>query len=329
MLLYVDVIDACHLTCPTCVRGVRAFPNTGRKMPLALFREIVAKAKADGAYKVDIFSWIEPFLCRNLHEYIAVVKEAGLPCGVSSTLSLRKISGFEEALRLMDTLTVSISGASQAVYEVNHRGGRLDWVRENLARIAALRQAGGLRAAVTLRMLRFDYNGGEEPALRELAAATGVAFEVLTGEGHPVRRPQRADTARRVEKMARRAAYVQRFRNRGKVCPLIFEHVTVNVAGDVYQCTAYGNYETLRIGLFLELSREEVLMRRQANPVCRSCAWVRRPMNDADRLLLAQAEAVLRGEKLVERAAYLSRPAAAHPVTTDGHLVAKSRVWKG
>lgn len=73
MLLYVDIIDACHLKCPTCARGVRAFPNTAKKMSLQMFRDIVHKAKDDGAYKVDIFSWIEPFLCRNLYEYIAIV----------------------------------------------------------------------------------------------------------------------------------------------------------------------------------------------------------------------------------------------------------------
>src|SRR5215469_7206639 len=107
MLLYVDVIDACHLQCPTCVRGVRAFPNTTKKMSLDMFRAIVAKAKVDGAYQVDVFSWIEPFLCRDLHEYVAIVKEAGLPCGISSTLSLPSIDAFEATLRNTDFLTIS------------------------------------------------------------------------------------------------------------------------------------------------------------------------------------------------------------------------------
>src|SRR3977135_2527774 len=64
MYLYVDVIDACHLKCPTCVRGVRAFPNTATKMSLEMFDAIVRKAKDDGAYGVGLFSWTEPFLCR-------------------------------------------------------------------------------------------------------------------------------------------------------------------------------------------------------------------------------------------------------------------------
>ena len=196
MLLYVDTIDACHLKCPTCVRGVRAFPNTARKMPLETFRAVVARAKADGAYRVDIFSWIEPFLCPDLCEYVAAVRQAGLPCGLSSTLSLRRIHRFEDTLRNTDLLTVSTSGFEQEVYEVNHRGGNVEYVKANLETLAALKRTGATRVEATLRMLMFDYNAGEEPKLRALAERLGIGFEVLLAEGHPVHAPQAADAER-------------------------------------------------------------------------------------------------------------------------------------
>jgi MoaA/NifB/PqqE/SkfB family radical SAM enzyme len=325
MLLYVDVIDACHLKCPTCARGVRAFPNTPKKMSLSMFRDIVNKAVDDGAYKVDIFSWIEPFLCRNLHEYITIVKNAGLPCGVSSTLSLRNINQFESAICAMDTLTISISGFEQKIYEINHVGGRIEWVKQNLERLGELKRSGAASVNATLRMLMFDYNRGEEPKLRALAESVGIGFEVLLAEGHPVRLPQSREGEAEVLTRMHEFSPNRPHESTGEVCPLIFEHVTINADGDVYQCTAYGNFEVMKIGAFLELTREEVLLRRYTHPVCNSCPWSRRAVAPLEMVLLQQAMAARLGEQIVNRVPRLSTPVR-HPVTTsDGFLVQKSK----
>lgn len=327
MLLYVDVIDACHLKCPTCVRGVRAFPNTAKKMPLELFDKIVAKAKADGAYKVDIFSWIEPFLCQNLDEYIRIVKNHGLPCGVSSTLSLRNIRCFDEAIMAMDTLTISISGFEQEIYEVNHRGANIAWVKKNLMRLGQLKWDHGARVDATLRMLMFDYNRSEEPKLRRLAKQVGIRFEVLLAEGHPVTMPQPKDAEAHVLRRLESFSTARPHEEPGKVCPLIFEHVTVNADGDIYQCTAYGNYDILNIGSFLELSREEVLLRRYTNPICNSCGWSRRSVTPIEKVLFQQALAARMGEEVVNRVPRLSSPLEHVPYTEEGHMISKSRAW--
>ena len=327
MLLYVDVIDACHLKCPTCVRGVRAFPNTAKKMPLELFDRIVAKAKNDGAYKVDIFSWIEPFLCQNLDEYIKVVKSHGLPCGVSSTLSLRNIRCFDAAILNMDTLTISMSGFEQKIYEVNHQGGNIAAVKKNLIRLGELKWTHGARVDATLRMLMFDYNRHEEPKLRRLAKQVGIRFEVLMAEGHPVTMPQPQDAEKYVLHRLETFSADRPHELPGKVCPLIFEHVTLNANGDVYQCTAYGNYDSLKIGAFLDLSREEVLLRRYSHPICNSCGWSRRPIEPIEKVLFQQAIAARMGEETVNRVPRLSGPLRHVQYTEEGHMISKSRAW--
>lgn len=327
MLLYVDVIDACHLKCPACVRGVRAFPNTSTKMPLDMFDRIVHKAKSDGAYRVSIFSWIEPFLCRNLHEYIKIVKNYGLECGVSSTLSLRNINEFESALRHIDLLTISISGYEQEIYEINHRGGRIAWVKDNLAKLSMLKRSGKTKVNATLRMLSFDYNAEEEPKLRYYAAGLGINFEVLRASGHPQRMPQSSNE--RDELLKRLAAPFDTGwqQQSGKLCPLIFEHITVNANGDVYQCTAYGNFDILKIGSYLKLSREDILFRRISQPICRSCTWVRRDVTGDERILLHQALSAQLGEPIVNRAPRLSGPLEPPPMTPEGHIVEKHLAW--
>jgi pyruvate-formate lyase-activating enzyme len=327
MLLYVDVIDACHLKCPTCVRGVRAFPNTARKMPLDMFRAIVAKAKADGAYRVSIFSWIEPFLCRDLFDYTEAIRAAGLPCGMSSTLSLRRIPQFERTLRHVDLLTVSISGFDQETYEINHKGGNLVWVKENLERISALRQSGEIATEVTLRLLLFDYNRAHEAPLRDYASALGLRFEALLAAGHPLRAPQPANMRDKIGARLGAFSSERPHEPQGKVCPLIFEHVTLNAAGDVYQCTAYGNYDVLNIGPYLSLSREEVLLRRYMQPICNSCSWGRRAATETEHRLLQQALAHRMGLPIEDRVPQLSGPVKHRPLTADGHMVPKARAW--
>lgn len=327
MLLYVDVIDACHLKCPTCVRGVRAFPNTPRKMPLEMFRAIVAKAKADGAYRVSIFSWIEPFLCRNLFDYTEAIHAAGLPCGMSTTLSLRRIPEFERSMRQVDLMTVSISGFDQATYEINHRGGTLAWVKANLEQLAEWKRAGRIRTEITLRLLLFDYNREHEEPLRAYAAQLGLRFEALLAAGHPRNAPQPIDMNARIEGRLRHFSAERPYEQTGKVCPLVFEHVTINAAGDVYQCTAYGNYEALRIGPYLELSREEVLLRRYTHPICNSCSWGRRAATQTEHQLLYQAMAARMGAPVTDRVAQLSGPLRHRPLTAAGHMIGKDRAW--
>jgi MoaA/NifB/PqqE/SkfB family radical SAM enzyme len=294
-------------------------------MSLETFRGVVDKAKEDGAHQIDLFSWSEPFLSPNLHEYISLVKKAGLPCGVSSTLSLYKIKNFDAAIEALDFVTISVSGFEQEIYEVNHVGGRVEWVKQNLERIGKLKRSGEASVDAKLRMLMFDYNQGEESKLRALADGVGIGFEVLLAEGHPVKAPQPRDAETQIMAGLQRYSPGRPFEPTGYVCPLIFEHVTINADGNVYQCTAYGNFDVLKIGPFIELTREEILLRRYMQPVCNSCPWTRRPVTPIERVLLQQAMAARLGEEIVNRAPRLSGPNPKTATTVDGYIVQKSK----
>src|SRR6516162_7677567 len=120
-IAYVDTIDVCHLKCPSCIRGVRTIANTPRKMRLDLFESIVAKLKAANYRKISLYNWTEPFLNRTLEDYVRIIKAAGLVSEISTTLSLRHIDNLEATLVAgIDHIIVSISGARQEVYEINH-----------------------------------------------------------------------------------------------------------------------------------------------------------------------------------------------------------------
>lgn len=288
MIVYVDILDRCHLRCPTCVRGARAMPNTRTQMPIEKFQRIVRKAVADGVEAISMFNWIEPFLCKNLADYVHVLNEAKVSTSLSSTLSLPRIDALEPVLAGVEGLLVSMSGYDQEIYQINHVGGRAEWVIANLERIAELKRNGRVRTMVTVKFIRFDYNVAEEEKLRALADRLNFNFEIQPGSGHPLKWSL-------VDQKERVGATLASFRSgreqepTGHVCPMIFNHTVLDANGDVFLCCAFGNFETLKIGPYLDLSYDQILYRRYTHPYCNSCDWTRRAATPQEHQALTRA----------------------------------------
>jgi hypothetical protein len=182
MLLYIDINDACGLKCPTCPKGVRAFPNTSKKMSLTMFSNIVQKGRYDGAYQVGLFNWVEPFLITNLHEYTNIVKMYGLRCEVASTLAVPKIPNLIACLASVDMLWHTVSGHSQSIYDVNHVGGKVSDVFRHMDTIAEAKREGRIQTDVLVRYLKYDYNEHEIGAFKDEATSRGFELCVNLGD---------------------------------------------------------------------------------------------------------------------------------------------------
>lgn len=292
-ICYIDIIDKCNLRCPTCVRGAQLLKNSASAMPLDLFEKLVAKAKGEGYDTIGLYNWIEPFLCKDVDSFIEIIKAADLDCELSSNLSLKPASYFDTIQRALrkgvDRLTVSVSGFHQETYEINHVGGNIAWIKENLEQIALLKKKSLIQTKVFLRLIQFDYNAADEPLLREYARSLKLEFEVIPGVGNP---------KQSVAQYAAPNFYEERLKNfnsaddreaQGEVCPLIMDTVAINSQGDVYICCAYPYYSSLRIGSYLELSKQELLLKRYMHPICPSCDFTRRKTTPADRDRLVDA----------------------------------------
>jgi MoaA/NifB/PqqE/SkfB family radical SAM enzyme len=311
-IAYVDTIDVCHLKCPSCIRGVRTIANTPRKMRLDLFESIVAKLKAANYRKISLYNWTEPFLNRTLEDYVRIIKAAGLVSEISTTLSLRHIDNLEATLVAgIDHIIVSISGARQEVYEINHVGGNLQYVESNLERARAFIDKHHLATRVFVRMLRFEYNMGEEPGLRQLADRYRFEFAMLEGMSDPTSRPAEKVGESYYEEILSHSGPSEAPETQGKVCPLMFDQIVIDCLGDVHICCAFPTLAPLRIGAYLDLPDAEILLRRYVHPLCRVCYMPRRPStpDDGERLKEAIGERLaLHGaaEKTTRRLAIVS-----------------------
>ena len=288
--LWLDTNDACNLKCPTCIRGQRGMVNTGHRLALEKFDAIVQKAAAEGYKKIGVFNWTEPFLNPDLAKYMEVIKRRGLFAMVSTNFSLRKIAHLEAALKNTDLIFISVSGFDQAVYEINHVGGNIEYVKENVRRAASLKARGLTSTCVMLRFLKFPYNHDQETKLSNFATDLAINFETVPGSGDPFAHGTGA-TNEMYKAMVNAHKPGQTTHPAGKVCPLMFGQMPIDSKGDVYLCCGYPNYEALKISPYLDMPQEKILLRRYNHPVCASCPTPRRDATELDKQALLEAMA--------------------------------------
>jgi hypothetical protein len=262
-------------------------------MSIDLFKRIIEKAKGEGYNLVGIYNWTEPFLAKELPKYISIVKEFGLCCEVSSNLSLNPLKYFniiEQSLMAgLDRLVVSVSGYRQTVYEINHVGGNISWVRENLEHISQFKRKGIISTRVFLRFLKFDYNIEEEPLLKNYMASLGLDFEVLVGVGRPDNPVSLFASEEHFLDRLKKSNYSKTYEIKEEICPLIMDTVSIDIEGNAYICCAYPNYLSLRIGAYLEVPENDLLLRRYTHPICITCAFPRRKTTESDCKSLSKA----------------------------------------
>jgi MoaA/NifB/PqqE/SkfB family radical SAM enzyme len=237
----------------------------------------VARLKEQGFRRIGLFDWTEPFLNRNIEDYVRIAKRAGFYATLSSTLSLPRIANLEDTLAAgLDLLTVSTSGIDQATYEINHVGGVLDYVTRNLELVRDIVSRRALRLQVDLRFLKFDYNAHQQSQLHDYAQRMGFQFEVLDGVGHPKWGWLKEHTNERYIREAEAAAGKPSPEDEGKACELMFNQMVIDCLGDVYLCCAMPNFPSLRLGKFLEMTGDEILAAKFHHPFCRACIMPRR-----------------------------------------------------
>jgi MoaA/NifB/PqqE/SkfB family radical SAM enzyme len=290
--IQIDINDKCNLRCRTCERGLGLMKNTHRSMPIDLFRKIVQKAKNEGYYAIAFSNWTEPFLSRNFKEYVSAVKEQELFCIVSSNLSLEPANNFavirEGLVAGADRLFISVSGYNQDIYEVNHLGGNVSWVRANLEQIAGLKQNKIIKTDIVLKFIRFDYNASEERTLSNYAKQLDVNFLMVEGSSHPKNAEAFAKDRTEDYYLNAMKNYIptRKYEKNGELCYLIMRDLPIDCQGNVYLCCAAPNYPFFNFGSYLEMSFEDLLIRRFIHPYCHLCSMPRRQMTSSEAMML-------------------------------------------
>jgi radical SAM protein with 4Fe4S-binding SPASM domain len=137
----IDPISRCNLRCPLCPTGRGHASSPGKGI---LSRDLYLRAldQLPKLERLNLFNWGESLLHPEILDFIQIASERKIQVHVHSNLSIKKNDAFFEGLVRsgLDSLFVSLDGASAETYARYRVGGDFDQVVANIERIQAAKQ---------------------------------------------------------------------------------------------------------------------------------------------------------------------------------------------
>lgn len=252
--------NLCQLRCPLCPVGAGIITADRCLMPLDTFTAILDKMPF--LRSVELYRSGEPFLNPELPAMIRYASDRGITVATSSHFSFGKPDEFFAALVAsgLDTLVVSLDGASPESYARYRIGGDFALVLANIGKLAAAREkAGSKTPRIIWQFLVNRYNEHEIAIARRMAADLKVVLElrpISLGDNEPdARQPCTDIEARKQEWLPKDQTYVDacyrgdyRYPLFSGVCQQLFTRVVIMADGSVLPCcearekgSAFGN----------------------------------------------------------------------------------------
>jgi radical SAM protein with 4Fe4S-binding SPASM domain len=176
----IDPVTACNLRCPFCPTGGGYTGLKKETLTPDLFERIVANLRTELLDEVNFYNWGEPFLNRNIFEYIRFFADQRTRTEVSTNFSVDDYGPeFLEQIVAsgLTTLVVSIDGASQETYGKYRIRGSWSRVVGNMKNLAEVKRAHGVaHPRVAYKMLLHRFNEHEIDQARRVAEECDADF---------------------------------------------------------------------------------------------------------------------------------------------------------
>jgi radical SAM protein with 4Fe4S-binding SPASM domain len=135
----IDPINTCNLKCPLCPTGLRKLKYEPMLMSLKTFKTIINKIPK--LRHICLFNWGEPFLNPSIFEMIEYADEKDIRVNIHSNFSFKKDDNFFLNILKsnLDTLVISLDGASEQAYSKYRIGGDFDLVLSNINKLTGMK----------------------------------------------------------------------------------------------------------------------------------------------------------------------------------------------
>lgn len=279
MNMYIDIVGACNLSCPSCPMGNSENLNFKKAMQLDMFRQIVEKAKREGVRAIFLYNWTEPLVHPKIGEFIEIINAAGMNSGVSTNLNLAK--NMEKALLAEPGFfRISLSGFYQETYAKGHVGGDIEVVKQNMITLSEIVQRHGLNTNVEVYYHRYLDNLAEEALMREFSERLGFTFSTGYSVMMPLekalaiveRDPSVTDTDHETLKRLALPPYddlvnvVQHFHK--QACTLKDNWLVIDCNGNTVLCCTIFNQSEYQVGKYLDINVDELMKRKDTQKNC-------------------------------------------------------------
>jgi len=179
-VLNIEPGNICNLKCPLCPTGLGEQGMAKGFMALDFFKQVFNQLKNSVA-AVNLYSWGEPLLNKDLVGIIKYIKEADKAIRVvtSTNLNTRDEKLLVELIDSgIDEIIVSCDGASKETYGKYRVGGDFDLVLRNLRFLAAKKGELAKGTRIVWNFLVFRHNEHEIEKARAMAKEMGVEFRI-------------------------------------------------------------------------------------------------------------------------------------------------------
>ena len=168
-MVIAELVDGCKLSCTLCWNNNRH--TSMHNMPLKTVELILEKY--GNKYSIDWFNWGDPLL----HKDIIIIAQMSknYRTKISSSFSMHLTSEQFNALNNFKTIIISLSGMTQDVYNLYHKGGDFKLVQKNLITIAKNRQN-----RIVLRWLAHKYNTHQISIMKTFCLQYNIEYEIIT-----------------------------------------------------------------------------------------------------------------------------------------------------
>ena len=171
-----EVTNVCNLKCPFCLTGKGI--SGGRDVRHMKYEEAkeILDAVGDYIYFLQVYTWGEPLLNKDLIKIIEYAKQKNIYVMLSTNATAMTP---EYNNRLLDSgidyITVAIDGGSNATYQIYRVGGNYDKVLNNVANMIDQRkQRGQVRPFLEWQYIVFRHNEHETEKTENLAYEMGI-----------------------------------------------------------------------------------------------------------------------------------------------------------
>jgi MoaA/NifB/PqqE/SkfB family radical SAM enzyme len=279
MNMYIDIVGACNLSCPSCPMGNSENLNFKKSMQLDMFRQIVEKAKTEGVRTIFLYNWTEPLVHPKIGEFIEIINAAGMMSGISTNLNLAK--NMEKALLAEPGyFRISLSGFHQETYRKGHVGGDIEVVKQNMIALHEIKQRLGLKTRVDVYYHRYLDNIEEEALMREFSERLGFVFTTCYSVMMPLEKAlaiverDPSVSATDHETLTRLALppyddlinVLQHYPK--QACTLKDDWLVIDCNGNTVLCCTIFNQTEYQVGKYLDMPLEELTQRKSTQKNC-------------------------------------------------------------
>lgn len=191
-IVNIEPTNRCNLKCPLCATGSGLMRRPPGDMDWKRYTRLIDQV-ADRAIYLTLYAQGEPFLHRQIYDFIRYAKAKRLYITTSSNGHFFNRRQAEQTVQSgLDSLIISLDGATEETYQRYRRGGSLEKVLQGIGNlVAAKKRFHSKTPYLFLQFLVMRHNESEISVIKQLARRLSVdRLLIKTTEIHNIEEAQ-------------------------------------------------------------------------------------------------------------------------------------------